>query len=138
MPDAPLTPRVGHGIVVADDAVIVWGGFDVAAAGQDVTLVEAELTLASVVPAMASLVPQAEQLRVRHADGSWHWHEIIARNMLAHPAVQAVVKGVLQLAKGKTFKPPEAPPSREPDFGPKQELPKFPGEVIIPGPKFEF
>ena len=28
---------------------------------------------------------------MRHADGSWHWHEIIARNMLAHPAVQAIV-----------------------------------------------
>lgn len=52
-------------------------------------------------------------------------------------AVQAVVKGVLQLAKGKTFKVPQAPPGG-PDFGPSPQFPKFPGEVIIPGPKFEF
>jgi len=32
---------------------------------------------------------------------------------------------------------PEAPP-RTPDFGPPPQFPKFPGEVIIPGPKFEF
>lgn len=29
MPDAPLTPRVGHAMVWAGDAVFVWGGFDV-------------------------------------------------------------------------------------------------------------
>jgi len=31
------------------------------------------------------------ELRVRHADGEWHWHEIIARNMLADPAVGAII-----------------------------------------------
>ena len=38
-----------------------------------------------------STAEHSAELRVRHADGSWHWHEIIARNMLAHPAVQAIV-----------------------------------------------
>lgn len=52
-------------------------------------------------------------------------------------AVQAVVKSLLQMAKGKKFKVP-VPLPREPDFGPKPEFPKMPGEVIIPGPTFRF
>ncbi len=55
----------------------------------------------------------------------------------AKAALQAIVKGLLQRAKGKTWKRPEAPP-RGADFGPQQEFPKFPGQVLIPGPKFEF
>jgi diguanylate cyclase (GGDEF)-like protein/PAS domain S-box-containing protein len=31
------------------------------------------------------------EIRVRHADGSWRWHELILRNMLEHPAVRGVV-----------------------------------------------
>ncbi|MEV8503944.1 sensor domain-containing diguanylate cyclase [Actinoplanes sp. NPDC051475] len=38
-----------------------------------------------------STVEHSAEVRVRHANGSWHWHEIIARNMLAHPAVHAIV-----------------------------------------------
>ncbi|GGQ59725.1 sensor domain-containing diguanylate cyclase [Couchioplanes azureus] len=38
-----------------------------------------------------STVEHSAELRVRHANGSWQWHEIIARNMLAHPAVHAIV-----------------------------------------------
>ena len=38
-----------------------------------------------------STVEHSAELRSRHADGSWHWHEVIARNMLAHPAVQAII-----------------------------------------------
>jgi outer membrane protein OmpA-like peptidoglycan-associated protein len=52
-------------------------------------------------------------------------------------AVQAVVKSILKMAKGEKFKIPESPP-RQPDFGPKPEFPKFPGEVIIPGPTFRW
>jgi len=52
-------------------------------------------------------------------------------------ALQAIAKGLLQMAKGKRFKPPEAPP-RAPEPGPPPQFPKFPGEVIIPGPKWEF
>ena len=52
-------------------------------------------------------------------------------------AVRAVVKSLLQLAKGKKFKVPEAPP-RPPDFGPSPQFPKMPGEVIIPGPTIRF
>jgi diguanylate cyclase (GGDEF)-like protein/PAS domain S-box-containing protein len=33
----------------------------------------------------------AAELRVRHADGTWHWHEIVGRSLLADPAVLAVV-----------------------------------------------
>ncbi len=36
-------------------------------------------------------VAHAAELRVRHADGSWHRHEVSARNMLSDPAVRAVV-----------------------------------------------
>jgi len=43
------------------------------------------------VAASDSSVEHFAELRVRHADGSWRWHEIIARNMIAHPAVRAVV-----------------------------------------------
>ncbi|MGA5302634.1 diguanylate cyclase domain-containing protein [Nucisporomicrobium flavum] len=38
-----------------------------------------------------STVEHSAELRVRHANGSWYWHEIVARNMLAHPSVQAIV-----------------------------------------------
>ncbi|MEV4702720.1 sensor domain-containing diguanylate cyclase [Actinoplanes sp. NPDC049316] len=38
-----------------------------------------------------STVEHSAELRVRHANGSWNWHEIVARNMLAHPSVQAIV-----------------------------------------------
>ncbi|MBL0220292.1 MAG: hypothetical protein IPQ07_41285, partial [Myxococcales bacterium] len=55
----------------------------------------------------------------------------------ARAALQALVKGLLQRAKGKTWKPPEAPP-RGAEFGPQPEFPKSPGQVLIPGPKFEF
>jgi outer membrane protein OmpA-like peptidoglycan-associated protein len=52
-------------------------------------------------------------------------------------AVQAVVKSILQIAKGKKFEVPipplhDMPPSTAPQF------PKAPGEVIIPGPTFKF
>jgi hypothetical protein len=52
-------------------------------------------------------------------------------------AVQAIVKSILQMAKGKKFELPipplhELPPSNAPQF------PKAPGEVIIPGPTFRF
>ncbi|HET6478630.1 MAG TPA: EAL domain-containing protein [Actinoplanes sp.] len=31
------------------------------------------------------------EMRGLHADGSWHWHEVVARNLLDHPAVGTVV-----------------------------------------------
>jgi diguanylate cyclase (GGDEF)-like protein len=31
------------------------------------------------------------EVRVRHADQQWHWHEVIVRNMLANPAVGAII-----------------------------------------------
>jgi diguanylate cyclase (GGDEF)-like protein/PAS domain S-box-containing protein len=31
------------------------------------------------------------ELRIRHADGGWHWHEVITRNMLGHPGVHGVI-----------------------------------------------
>jgi diguanylate cyclase (GGDEF)-like protein/PAS domain S-box-containing protein len=31
------------------------------------------------------------ELRVRHADGEWHWHEMRVRNLLSDPAVRSVV-----------------------------------------------
>src|SRR5262249_30679277 len=31
------------------------------------------------------------ELRVRHADGNWRWHEVTGRNLLGNPAVQGIV-----------------------------------------------
>ena len=31
------------------------------------------------------------EVRMRHADGEWHWHEVIVRNMLANPSVGAII-----------------------------------------------
>ena len=31
------------------------------------------------------------ELRLRHSDGTWHWHEVLARNLLANPSVQGIV-----------------------------------------------
>ncbi|MEV6492398.1 diguanylate cyclase [Actinoplanes sp. NPDC051633] len=36
-------------------------------------------------------VEHTAEMRFRHADGAWHWHEVILRNMLSHPQVHAVV-----------------------------------------------
>jgi hypothetical protein len=50
-------------------------------------------------------------------------------------AATAVLKSLLQLAKGKKFKLPEAPPgTRAPDWGKAPDFQKMPGQVIIPGP----
>ncbi len=31
------------------------------------------------------------ELRFRHADGEWRWHEVVVRNMLGHPEVHGVI-----------------------------------------------
>jgi diguanylate cyclase (GGDEF)-like protein/PAS domain S-box-containing protein len=31
------------------------------------------------------------ELRLRHADGTWHWHEVLVRNLLGNPAVHGIV-----------------------------------------------
>ncbi|SHM27567.1 PAS domain S-box-containing protein/diguanylate cyclase (GGDEF) domain-containing protein [Cryptosporangium aurantiacum] len=31
------------------------------------------------------------EIRIRHADGEWRWHEFVVRNLLAHPGVRAIV-----------------------------------------------
>ena len=36
-------------------------------------------------------VEHRTELRVRHADGSWRWHEVTIRNLLGNPAVQGIV-----------------------------------------------
>ena len=54
-------------------------------------------------------------------------------------AATAVLKSLLQLAKGKKFKMPEAPPgTRAPDWGKAPDFQKMPGQVIIPGPVWHF
>lgn len=51
-------------------------------------------------------------------------------------AATAALKALLQTAKGRRFKLPEAPPpgARQPDWQRQPEFQKLPGEVIIPGP----
>ncbi|HKT04667.1 MAG TPA: EAL domain-containing protein [Rugosimonospora sp.] len=34
---------------------------------------------------------QREEMRAQHVDGTWHWHETSARNLLDHPAVRGIV-----------------------------------------------
>ena len=54
-------------------------------------------------------------------------------------AATAILKSLLQLAKGKTFKVPEAPPgTRAPDWSKQPDFQKSPGQVIIPGPIWRF
>jgi diguanylate cyclase (GGDEF)-like protein/PAS domain S-box-containing protein len=36
-------------------------------------------------------VEHRTELRVRHSDGSWRWHEVTVRNLLGNPAVQGIV-----------------------------------------------
>jgi len=36
-------------------------------------------------------VERRDEVRVRHADGKWHWHEVTVRNLLGNPAVQGIV-----------------------------------------------
>jgi diguanylate cyclase (GGDEF)-like protein/PAS domain S-box-containing protein len=31
------------------------------------------------------------EIRIKHADGEWHWHEMTMRNMLGHPEVHALI-----------------------------------------------
>jgi diguanylate cyclase (GGDEF)-like protein/PAS domain S-box-containing protein len=48
--------------------------------------------LAAMAAALA--VPDGEtqtELRLMHGDGTYHWHEVLARNLLDHPAVQGLV-----------------------------------------------
>ena len=47
--------------------------------------------LSARLAASDGTVEHSAELRVRHADGTWHWHEIIGRAMLADPAVRAIV-----------------------------------------------
>jgi hypothetical protein len=50
-------------------------------------------------------------------------------------AATAVLKTLLQQAKGKKFKLPEAPPgTRAPDWSKQPDFQPSPGQVIIPGP----
>jgi diguanylate cyclase (GGDEF)-like protein/PAS domain S-box-containing protein len=36
-------------------------------------------------------VEHRTELRVRHSDGSWRWHEVTVRNLLGNPAVRGIV-----------------------------------------------
>jgi hypothetical protein len=54
-------------------------------------------------------------------------------------AATAALKALLQTAKGKTFKLPEAPPgTRAPDWSKQPDFQPSPGQVIIPGPVWRF
>jgi diguanylate cyclase (GGDEF)-like protein/PAS domain S-box-containing protein len=43
------------------------------------------------------------ELRVRHADGRWRWHEAIARNLLHDPAVRGVVINHRDITERRQF-----------------------------------
>jgi diguanylate cyclase (GGDEF)-like protein/PAS domain S-box-containing protein len=48
----------------------------------------------------ASLITRIE-VRLRHADGSWHWHEAQGRNLLADPAIGALVVNQRDISERK-------------------------------------
>lgn len=41
--------------------------------------------------------------RIRHADGTWHWHEVVARNLLSDPAVQGIVVNHRDVTERREF-----------------------------------
>jgi diguanylate cyclase (GGDEF)-like protein/PAS domain S-box-containing protein len=43
------------------------------------------------------------EMRVRHADGSWRWHDIVVRNLLADPAVHGVVINHRDITERREF-----------------------------------
>jgi hypothetical protein len=54
-------------------------------------------------------------------------------------AATAILKSLLQMAKGKRFVMPDAPPgTRQPEWQKLPDAPKMPGETIIQGPVWRF
>jgi diguanylate cyclase (GGDEF)-like protein/PAS domain S-box-containing protein len=43
------------------------------------------------------------ETRIRHVDGSWHWHEVVARNLLPDPAVQGIVVNHRDVTERRQF-----------------------------------
>jgi diguanylate cyclase (GGDEF)-like protein/PAS domain S-box-containing protein len=43
------------------------------------------------------------ELRVQHADGSWHWHEIVIRNMLDDPSVAGLVANHRNITERRAY-----------------------------------
>ncbi len=46
---------------------------------------------------------KAAEVRVRHADGGWHWHEVIPRNLSANPAVGGMVVNHRDVTERRAF-----------------------------------
>jgi diguanylate cyclase (GGDEF)-like protein/PAS domain S-box-containing protein len=43
------------------------------------------------------------EMRVRHADGSWRWHEVVARSLLNNPAVDGIVVNHRDITERRHF-----------------------------------
>jgi PAS domain S-box-containing protein len=43
------------------------------------------------------------EIRIRHADGTWHWHEVLARNLMDHPAVAGMVYNHRDITERKDY-----------------------------------
>ncbi|GLZ02423.1 sensor domain-containing diguanylate cyclase [Actinoplanes sp. NBRC 103695] len=43
------------------------------------------------------------ELRIRHADGSWHWHELTVRDLTSHPAVNGRVISHRDITERMTY-----------------------------------
>jgi diguanylate cyclase (GGDEF)-like protein/PAS domain S-box-containing protein len=43
------------------------------------------------------------EMRTRHADGAWHWHEVTMRNLADHPAVGGVVVNHRDISERRMF-----------------------------------
>ena len=43
------------------------------------------------------------EMRVKHADGTWHWHELAVRNLLHDPAVRGIVVNHRDITERREF-----------------------------------
>ncbi|MEU4156542.1 diguanylate cyclase [Actinoplanes sp. NPDC026670] len=64
---------------------------------------DAEITETMFKELLAGRREQVAEARLRHADGSWRWHEISARNLLDNPAVRGLVFNHRDITARKTY-----------------------------------
>jgi diguanylate cyclase (GGDEF)-like protein/PAS domain S-box-containing protein len=46
---------------------------------------------------------QRAEVRIRHADGNWHWHDVTARDLTGHPAVGGIVVSHRDVTERRQF-----------------------------------
>lgn len=49
------------------------------------------------------MAEQRAEVRARHADGGWHWHDVTLRDLIAHPAVGGIVVNHRDVTERRQF-----------------------------------